>query len=124
MSDAAVQLSPGDWPAPLAPASSEAAGKNALVHIPGSKSLTNRYLLLAALADSPSYLRAPLHSRDAALMIEALRQLSLELWQDMAKQLLNAAIHYCEQDQEKQDADYQFRFGVYQYDRKLTSSPT
>ena len=75
MSDAAVQLSPGDWPAPLAPASSEAAGKNALVHIPGSKSLTNRYLLLAALADSPSYLRAPLHSRDSALMIEALRQL-------------------------------------------------
>ena len=75
MSDAAVQLSPGDWPAPLAPASSEAAGKNALVHIPGSKSLTNRYLLLAALADSPSYLRAPLRSRDSALMIEALRQL-------------------------------------------------
>lgn len=75
MSDAAVQLSPGDWPAPLAPASSEAVGKNALVHIPGSKSLTNRYLLLAALADSPSYLRAPLHSRDSALMIEALRQL-------------------------------------------------
>ena len=75
MSDAAVQLSPGDWPAPLEPASSEAAGKNALVHIPGSKSLTNRYLLLAALADSPSYLRAPLHSRDSALMIEALRQL-------------------------------------------------
>lgn len=75
MSDVAVQLSPGDWPAPLAPASSEAAGKNALVHIPGSKSLTNRYLLLAALADSPSYLRAPLHSRDSALMIEALRQL-------------------------------------------------
>ena len=75
MSDAAVQLSPGDWPAPLAPASSEAAGKNALVHIPGSKSLTNRYLLLAALANSPSYLRAPLHSRDSALMIAALRQL-------------------------------------------------
>lgn len=75
MSDAAVQLSPGDWPAPLAPTSSEAAGKNALVHIPGSKSLTNRYLLLAALADSPSYLRAPLHSRDSALMIGALRQL-------------------------------------------------
>lgn len=75
MSDVAVQLSPGDWPAPLAPASTDATGKNALVHIPGSKSLTNRYLLLAALADSPSYLRAPLHSRDSALMIEALRQL-------------------------------------------------
>ena len=73
MSDASVQLSAGDWPAPPAPAS--ALGRHATVHIPGSKSLTNRYLLLAALADSPSYLRAPLHSRDSALMIEALRRL-------------------------------------------------
>lgn len=37
--------------------------------------MTNRYLVLAALADGPSRLRAPLHSRDSALMIEALRQL-------------------------------------------------
>ena len=73
MSDASVQLSAGDWPVPPAPAS--ALGRHATVHIPGSKSLTNRYLLLAALADSPSYLRAPLHSRDSALMIEALRRL-------------------------------------------------
>ena len=79
MSDASVQLSAGDWLAPPAPAS--AAGQHAIVHIPGSKSLTNRYLLLAALADSPSLLKAPLHSRDSALMIEALRQLgaSIEL---------------------------------------------
>jgi 3-phosphoshikimate 1-carboxyvinyltransferase len=48
---------------------------NATVTVPGSKSLTNRYLVLAALADGPSRLRAPLHSRDSALMIEALRQL-------------------------------------------------
>jgi 3-phosphoshikimate 1-carboxyvinyltransferase len=53
------------------------AGKpvDATVTVPGSKSLTNRYLVLAALADGPSRLRAPLHSRDSALMIEALRQL-------------------------------------------------
>ena len=48
---------------------------DATVTVPGSKSLTNRYLILAALADGPSRLRAPLHSRDSALMIEALRQL-------------------------------------------------
>lgn len=48
---------------------------DATVSVPGSKSLTNRYLVLAALADGPSRLRAPLHSRDSALMIEALRQL-------------------------------------------------
>lgn len=58
------------WRAPL-------AGRpvDATVTVPGSKSLTNRYLVLAALADGPSRLRAPLHSRDSALMIEALRQL-------------------------------------------------
>ncbi|UZX03863.1 3-phosphoshikimate 1-carboxyvinyltransferase [Arthrobacter sp. CDRTa11] len=58
------------WPAPFA-----ARPVNATVTVPGSKSLTNRFLVLAALADGPSRLRAPLHSRDSALMIEALRQL-------------------------------------------------
>ena len=58
------------WPAPFA-----SRPVDATVTVPGSKSLTNRYLVLAALADGPSRLRAPLHSRDSALMIEALRQL-------------------------------------------------
>ncbi|WP_454698907.1 3-phosphoshikimate 1-carboxyvinyltransferase [Arthrobacter humicola] len=58
------------WPAPFAEAPVDAT-----VTVPGSKSLTNRYLVLAALADGPSRLRAPLHSRDSALMIQALRQL-------------------------------------------------
>jgi 3-phosphoshikimate 1-carboxyvinyltransferase len=58
------------WPAPFAN-----HPVNATVTVPGSKSLTNRYLVLAALADGPSRLRAPLHSRDSALMVEALRQL-------------------------------------------------
>ncbi|WP_336857139.1 3-phosphoshikimate 1-carboxyvinyltransferase [Sinomonas albida] len=48
---------------------------DATVTVPGSKSLTNRYLVLAALAEGPSRLRAPLHSRDSALMIGALRAL-------------------------------------------------
>ena len=47
----------------------------ATVHLPGSKSLTNRYLVLAALADEPSRLRAPLRSRDTLLMAEGLRRL-------------------------------------------------
>ncbi|HEY8754134.1 MAG TPA: 3-phosphoshikimate 1-carboxyvinyltransferase [Arthrobacter sp.] len=58
------------WPAPFA-----SQPINATVTVPGSKSLTNRFLVLAALADGPSRLRAPLHSRDSALMIDALRQL-------------------------------------------------
>jgi 3-phosphoshikimate 1-carboxyvinyltransferase len=58
------------WPAPFA-----SHPVDATVTVPGSKSLTNRYLVLAALANGPSRLRAPLHSRDSALMVEALRRL-------------------------------------------------
>lgn len=58
------------WPAPFADRPVDAT-----VTVPGSKSLTNRYLVLAALADGPSRLRAPLHSRDSALMAGALRAL-------------------------------------------------
>jgi 3-phosphoshikimate 1-carboxyvinyltransferase len=45
------------------------------LRLPGSKSLTNRELVLAALATGPSLVRAPLHSRDTALMVDALRAL-------------------------------------------------
>ena len=45
------------------------------ITVPGSKSLTNRYLVLAALADGPCTIRRPLHSRDSALMVGALREL-------------------------------------------------
>ncbi len=58
------------WPAPTA-----AGPVSADVQVPASKSLTNRYLLLAALAGSGSRLRSPLHSRDSQLMVAALRQL-------------------------------------------------
>ncbi len=48
---------------------------DAAISVPGSKSLTNRYLVLAALADGPCLIRRPLHSRDSALMVGALRAL-------------------------------------------------
>jgi 3-phosphoshikimate 1-carboxyvinyltransferase len=51
----------------------------ATVPLPGSKSLTNRYLVLAALADEPSRLRAPLRSRDTLLMADALRTLGTRI---------------------------------------------
>ena len=51
---------------PLWPAPHPGAPVDATVTVPASKSLTNRYLVLAALADGPSRLRAPLHSRDGA----------------------------------------------------------
>lgn len=67
--DAAV-----DWQAPHA--DREISAK---VPLPGSKSLTGRELILAALADGPGLLKAPLHSRDTQLMIEALRALGITL---------------------------------------------
>ncbi|WP_213813923.1 3-phosphoshikimate 1-carboxyvinyltransferase [Glaciihabitans sp. dw_435] len=65
---------PGAWPAPAA-----SGPLSASLQLPGSKSLTNRELVLAALADGPSLLRAPLHSRDSALMIQALRTLGTRI---------------------------------------------
>ncbi|MGP5506756.1 3-phosphoshikimate 1-carboxyvinyltransferase [Corynebacterium flavescens] len=45
--------------------------------IPGSKSITNRAYVLAALADSPSILHNPLESRDTRLMEEALSAMGI-----------------------------------------------
>lgn len=68
--DLVVETPEGPWLAPRAQGPLSSA-----LEIPGSKSLTNRELVLAALAESPSLLRSPLHSRDTELMAEALREL-------------------------------------------------
>ncbi|GIG55416.1 3-phosphoshikimate 1-carboxyvinyltransferase [Demequina activiva] len=60
------------WDAPAA------AGRlDATVDVPGSKSLTNRFLVLAALADSPVTLTGGLRSRDSSLMAAALRSMGV-----------------------------------------------
>ncbi|MGM7666257.1 3-phosphoshikimate 1-carboxyvinyltransferase [Microbacterium sp. A93] len=50
---------------------------NSTLTIPGSKSLTNRELIIAAIADGPGRLLAPLHSDDSLRMVEALRALGI-----------------------------------------------
>lgn len=60
------------WSAPVAD-----EPVHATVTVPGSKSLTNRELVLAAIADAPSRLIAPLHSDDSNRMIEALTALGV-----------------------------------------------
>ena len=60
------------WSAPVADGPIDAT-----VAVPGSKSLSNRYLVLAALADGPSTLRSLLVSRDTRLMAGALRALGV-----------------------------------------------
>ena len=65
---------PSIWPAPHAP-----GPVDAVVTVPGSKSLTNRWLVLAALADGPCTVRRPLRSRDTERMLEALRALGADV---------------------------------------------
>ncbi|MFN2559892.1 MAG: 3-phosphoshikimate 1-carboxyvinyltransferase [Jatrophihabitans sp.] len=62
------------WAAPRA-----SGPVRASVPLPGSKSLTNRLLLLAALADGPSRLIAPLQARDTRLMTGALQTLGVDV---------------------------------------------
>lgn len=62
------------WPAP-----SVDSPVSATVTLPGSKSITNRALILAALADRPSTLSGALRSRDTNLMIAALQAMGTQI---------------------------------------------
>lgn len=80
MSDAPLPPSSADgaaaavWPAPT-----RDEPVHARVTVPGSKSLTNRELVLASIADGPSLLTGALHSDDSARMIDALRALGVTI---------------------------------------------
>ncbi|WP_045746615.1 3-phosphoshikimate 1-carboxyvinyltransferase [Actinoplanes rectilineatus] len=63
---------PRPWPAPPA-----TGPVTATVRLPGSKSMTARALVLAALADGPSVIEAPLRARDTTLMAAGLRALGV-----------------------------------------------
>ncbi|HVV09985.1 MAG TPA: 3-phosphoshikimate 1-carboxyvinyltransferase [Amycolatopsis sp.] len=58
------------WAAPVAPGALDAT-----VGVPGSKSITNRAYVLAALSAGPTLVRKPLDSRDARLMLGAITAL-------------------------------------------------
>lgn len=53
--------------------------KNIVVEVPGSKSITNRALLMAALADGRSVLRGVLFSDDSRYFLKALSDLGFEV---------------------------------------------
>ncbi len=67
-----MPAAPDPWPAPRA-----TGALRAVVPLPGSKSVTNRALVLAALADGRSRIGRPLRSRDTELMAAALRVLGV-----------------------------------------------
>jgi 3-phosphoshikimate 1-carboxyvinyltransferase len=56
----------------------------AVVRVPGSKSLTNRGLVVAALAEGQTVLREALDCEDTQVMITALRALDIEVEHDTA----------------------------------------
>ncbi len=64
---------------------------SAVVALPGSKSLTNRLLVLSAIADGPSRVVAPLRARDTLLMAGALRALGAGIEDDGADLLVTPA---------------------------------
>jgi 3-phosphoshikimate 1-carboxyvinyltransferase len=65
------------WQAP-----SRSTPVDAVVTLPGSKSLTARALVLAAIADGPSRLVRPLRARDTDLMAAGLRALGVGIAED------------------------------------------
>jgi 3-phosphoshikimate 1-carboxyvinyltransferase len=79
-----------DWPAPTA-----SGAVDATVRVPGSKSITNRALILAALASEPGWVRRPLRSRDTLLMAEGLRALGVGIEEagDDAWRVIPAGLH-------------------------------
>src|SRR5437588_7212517 len=63
-----ISIEPWSGPAP-----------SAAVHVPGSKSLTNRALIIAAMADGPSVLEGALESEDTDIMVKALEELGIRV---------------------------------------------
>lgn len=63
-----------DWPTPVAQRAVDGS-----ILLPGSKSMTNRALVLAALAAGPVTIIAPLHARDTELMTAAIAALGADV---------------------------------------------
>jgi 3-phosphoshikimate 1-carboxyvinyltransferase len=66
-----ITISP--WPSPP---------RGARVRVPGSKSLTNRALIIASLAEGHSRLIGALDSEDTRVMVEGLKKLGIEVGHD------------------------------------------
>lgn len=87
-----IPLTP--WPGPIPPAR---------VRVPGSKSLTNRALIVAALADGPSTLTGALDSDDTRVMVESLRKLGISVEHDLEARSI--AVQGCANKIPAQEAD-------------------
>ncbi|MYY12663.1 3-phosphoshikimate 1-carboxyvinyltransferase [Streptomyces sp. SID4919] len=75
------------WPAPLA-----SGAVTATVQVPGSKSVTNRALVLSSIAAEPGWLRRPLRSRDTLLMASALRAMGVGIEETVSSSSTGAPV--------------------------------
>ena len=66
-----------DYPAELPIEPWSGPPPRAVVRVPGSKSLTNRALIIAAMADGPSVLTGALDCDDTRVMVDSLRRLGI-----------------------------------------------
>lgn len=74
----------------IIPVSGQVSGT---VRPPGSKSITNRALVIAALADGPSLLNGVLDSKDTQVMLQSLSRLGIDVRQDLKQQ--TCEVHGC-----------------------------
>ncbi|MCX4674405.1 3-phosphoshikimate 1-carboxyvinyltransferase [Streptomyces sp. NBC_01433] len=78
---------PALWPAPHA-----SGAVDATVTVPGSKSVTNRALVLASLSAEPGWLRRPLRSRDTLLMAQALRAMGVGIEETVSSSSIGTSV--------------------------------
>lgn len=73
-----------------------APGVSASVHVPGSKSITNRALVLAALCsrDTPCDLSGALQSEDTEVMVDCLQRLGYDVKPDWIKERIRVGLNH------------------------------
>src|SRR5436305_8781936 len=94
MPDYPPEITITPWPGPTGPAR---------VRVPGSKSLTNRALIIAALADGESTLTGALDSDDTRVMVDSLRKLGIAVDHDPESRTI--AVRGCANKIPAQEAD-------------------
>src|SRR5947209_1156535 len=73
-----------DYPSEITLAPFPSPPRDARVRVPGSKSVTNRALIIAALAEGKSRLEGALDSEDTRVMAQSLRTLGIDVTHDPA----------------------------------------
>jgi 3-phosphoshikimate 1-carboxyvinyltransferase len=81
-------MSTAGYPSELTLEPWNTAPRGVTAHVPGSKSLTNRALVVAAMGDGSSTLRGALDCEDTQVMVAALRALGIEVAHDTGSAII------------------------------------